>query len=257
MRDNPAAESTSRLSPYLRFGEISPRQVWHAVAVRAADASKAAEVDVDKFCAELGWREFSYYLLHHHPDLADKNFRAEFDAMLWRTDAKAAKAWQRGRTGYPLVDAGMRELWGTGWMHNRVRMVAASFLTKHLLIDWREGERWFWDTLVDADSANNAASWQRVAGSGADAAPYFRIFNPLRQSQTFDPEGRYIRRWLPELRAAPDATVHNPPKGDFAKLSCADCRPRRRTPKGACQLYLNLDRAPEPTGTRLSTIVVC
>ena len=164
----------------MRFGEIGPRQVWHAAA-RAAEDGTAPHGDVEKFLSELGWREFSYHLLFHHPDLATANFDTRFDAFPWAKNAKALRAWQRGRTGYPIVDAGLRELWHTGVMHNRVRMIAASFLIKHLLVDWRQGEQWFWDTLVDADPANNAASWQWVAGSGADAAPYFRIFNPVLQ----------------------------------------------------------------------------
>ena len=207
-RDRPDLSVTSGLSPHLRFGEISPRQVWHAVA-RAAEDGTAPHGDVEKFLSELGWREFSYHLLFHNPDLATANFDDRFDAFPWAKDTKALRAWQRGRTGYPIVDAGLRELWHTGVMHNRVRMIAASFLIKHLLIDWRQGEQWFWDTLVDADPANNAASWQWVAGSGADAAPYFRIFNPVLQGAKFDPEGTYVRRWVPEL--AKLSTQAHPP----------------------------------------------
>lgn len=194
--DRPDLEATSRLSPHLGFGEVGPRQVWSAAL--AAEARGAPAGDVDKFLSELGWREFNHQLLFHHPDLADTNLKAGFDPP-WRRDPAAFEAWTRGRTGYPLVDAGMRELWATGFMHNRVRMVAASFLIKHLLIDWREGERWFWDTLVDADAASNPANWQWVAGCGADAAPWFRIFNPTLQAGKFDPEGAYVRRWIPEL----------------------------------------------------------
>jgi deoxyribodipyrimidine photo-lyase len=198
-RDRPDRHGTSKLSPYLRFGNISARQIWHAVQA-AANSGRASQIrSPDKFLAELGWREFNYHLLFHYPELATRNFQPRFDAMPWRKDSKALRAWQHGRTGYPLVDAGMRELWTTGWMHNRVRMVAASFLVKHLLIDWREGEAWFWDTLVDADHANNAANWQWVAGTGADAAPYFRVFNPTLQAEKFDPDGAYVRRWIPEL----------------------------------------------------------
>ncbi|HLY57348.1 MAG TPA: deoxyribodipyrimidine photo-lyase [Stellaceae bacterium] len=199
-RDRPGESATSRLSPYLRFGNLSARQVWHAATAQASG----------KFLEELGWREFSYHLLYHHPDLACRNLQPQFDAMPWRSDGTALRAWQRGLTGYPIVDAGMRELWATGWMHNRVRMIAASFLAKHLLIDWREGEAWFWNTLVDADPANNPASWQWVAGSGTDAAPYFRIFNPVLQGERFDPDGRYVRRWVPELAALPSQTIHQP-----------------------------------------------
>ena len=206
-RDRPDRPSTSRLSPHLRFGEISPRQIWHAVQMAAGmDGGR----DVAKFLAELGWREFSYHLLFHWPDLADANFQNRFDAFPWREDKTLLAAWQKGRTGYPIVDAGMRQLWRTGWMHNRVRMVAASFLVKHLRIDWRAGERWFWDTLVDADPASNPASWQWVAGSGADAAPYFRIFNPMLQGAKFDPRGDYVRRWVPELADLPAEVIHAP-----------------------------------------------
>ncbi|MBX3455542.1 deoxyribodipyrimidine photo-lyase [Ferrovibrio sp.] len=208
-RDRPDLPGTSRLSPHLHFGEISPRQIWHAARMRE-DAGSLPSSDLAKFLSEIGWREFSHHLLFHFPDLPSRNFRPEFDAFPWRTDKKLLQAWQRGRTGYPIVDAGMRELWQTGWMHNRVRMIVASFLVKHLGQDWRNGEAWFWDTLVDADAANNAASWQWVAGSGADAAPYFRIFNPMLQGERFDPAGVYIRRWLPELSALPDAWLHKP-----------------------------------------------
>lgn len=218
-RDRPDKAGTSRLSPYLRFGQISVRQIWHAV--RAADAAgKAASADCEKFLAELGWRDFSYSLLFHQPDLASRNVRSEFDAMPWRVDGDALHAWQRGMTGYPIVDAGMRELWATGWMHNRVRMIVASFLTKHLLLDWRHGEEWFWDTLVDADPASNAQNWQWVAGSGADAAPYFRIFNPVLQGEKFDPDGDYVRRWVPELAHLPPTVIHHPladPKARYPK----------------------------------------
>jgi len=203
-RDLPAVPATSRLSPYLAFGEISPRQIWHAATMRGMSAA------TEKFLTELGWREFSYNLLFHHGDLGRRNFRPEFDSFPWIDEEEKLEAWRRGRTGYPIVDAGLRELWTTGWMHNRVRMIAASFLTKDLLIDWRAGERWFWDTLVDADPANNAMGWQWVAGSGADAAPYFRIFNPVLQGEKFDPRGDYVRRWIPELGALPTEHIHKP-----------------------------------------------
>lgn len=197
-RDRPDIPGTSRLSPHLRFGEISPFQVWHA-AKMVADSTPARARDVEKFLSEIGWREFCYHLLGQHPDLATENIDKRFDKFPWRTDGKALRAWQQGVTGYPIVDAGMRQLWQTGWMHNRVRMVVASFLVKHLLIDWREGEQWFWDTLVDADPANNPASWQWIAGCGADAAPYFRVFNPTIQSEKFDPKGDYVRKFVPEF----------------------------------------------------------
>jgi deoxyribodipyrimidine photo-lyase len=188
-RDIPAAEATSRLSPHLHHGEVSARQVWHTV--RDA-AGRAAE----PFLRQLAWRDFAHHLLYHFPHTTEAPLRPAFAEMPWRHDAEGLQDWQRGRTGYPLVDAGMRQLWETGWMHNRVRLVAASFLTKHLLIDWREGARWFWDTLVDADLANNSLGWQWVAGSGADAAPYHRIFNPTAQADRFDGDGRYRDRWL-------------------------------------------------------------
>ena len=166
--------------------------------------------DVETFRKELAWREFSYHLLFHNPKLHCESFRPEFDAFEWRSAPAALKAWQRGQTGYPIVDAGMRQLWQTGWMHNRARMIAASFLIKDLLIDWRAGEKWFWDTLVDADAANNPANWQWVVGSGADAAPYFRMFNPVLQGEKFDPEGNYVRHYVPELAKLPDRYVHRP-----------------------------------------------
>lgn len=228
-RDRPDVEGTSRLSPYLAFGEISPRQCWFAVksaAGRMTHADKGAEV----FLKELAWREFSAHLLHHWPTFPKTAFREEFADFRWRKDADHLSAWQRGRTGYPIVDAGMRELWATGWMHNRVRMIVASFLIKDLLLPWQEGEAWFWDTLVDADLANNAANWQWVAGSGADAAPYFRIFNPVKQGETFDPDGAYVRRWVPELARLPDKVIHAPwlaPQNvlDAADVSIGDSYP--------------------------------
>jgi deoxyribodipyrimidine photo-lyase len=209
-RDNPAEGGVSRLSPHLRFGEISPRQI--VAAIREADAQNAKVArGADKFLSEILWREFDYHLLFSHPDVARVNLQPRFDGMPWRDPpAHELAAWRRGRTGYPLVDAGMRELWATGYMHNRVRMVAASFLVKHLLIDWRIGEDWFWDTLCDADPANNPLNWQWVAGCGADAAPYFRIFNPVLQGEKFDAGGEYVRRWAPELAALPDKWIHRP-----------------------------------------------
>lgn len=208
-RNSPHVEGTTRLSPHLRFGEISPGQV-----ICAAKAAVAARPELgpaeEKLTFEVAWREFHYHLLAHAPDLAARPLRPAFERFPFRTDPKGLAAWTGGRTGYPIVDAGLRQLWVTGWMHNRVRLIAASFLVKHLLIDWREGERWFWDTLVDADPANNPASWQWVAGAGIDAAPYFRIFNPVSQGERFDPEGAYVRRWVPELAAVPDRYIHQP-----------------------------------------------
>jgi deoxyribodipyrimidine photo-lyase len=220
-RDRPDRDGTSRLSPHLRFGEISPRQVWHAARFAAA-ARPATTPGIDKFMSELGWREFSRHLLYDRPDLADRNLQATFDGFPWRNDDAGLRAWQRGRTGYPIVDAGLRQLWHSGTMHNRVRMVVASFLVKHLLIDWRLGERWFWDTLVDADVANNPASWQWIAGSGADAAPYFRVFNPVLQGEKFDPEGDYVRRWVGELAALPAPLIHRPWSATPVELASAD-----------------------------------
>ncbi len=209
-RNRPDLPNTSNLSPHLRFGEISPRQIVQSVEA-AHDAGAVRVGDVDKFLSEIGWREFAYHLLFHHPDLATRNFSSRFDEFPWAAaDPVVLRAWQRGQTGYPIVDAGMRQLWQTGTMHNRVRMVTASFLTKHLMIDWRVGEAWFWDTLCDADPANNPASWQWVAGSGADAAPYFRIFNPVLQGERFDPKGDYVRSFVPELAAMPDKWLHQP-----------------------------------------------
>ena len=210
-RNRPDLEHVSRLSPYLRFGMISPRQVWHAaVAACASGQSRASDKDLTTFQSELGWREFSYHLLYHNPDLAQRNYQARFDDFPWSGTKAHLRAWQKGLTGYPIVDAGLRELWQTGFMHNRVRMIVASFLIKHLMIDWRQGEDWFWDTLFDADCASNPASWQWVAGSGADAAPYFRIFNPILQGERFDPKGAYVRRFVPELAALPDDVIHKP-----------------------------------------------
>ncbi len=208
-RNRPDKPGTSRLSPHLHFGEISPQQCWHAVEDRLAGDEHGARGG-RSFLRELVWRDFSYHLLFHWPALPSKAFRPEFENFPWNSDNEALKAWQQGKTGYPIVDAGMRELWETGWMHNRVRMITASFLIKHLLLPWQDGEAWFWDTLVDADLANNAASWQWVAGSGADAAPYFRIFNPILQGKKFDPEGDYVRRYVPELAKLGVDHLHTP-----------------------------------------------
>jgi deoxyribodipyrimidine photo-lyase len=213
-RDIPSVRGTSRLSPHLAFGEVTPVQIF--AAVRQSDKAGAV-----KFRKEIGWREFSYHLLFHNPHLHEHSFRPEFEGFTWRGDGQATKAWQTGMTGYPIVDAGMRELWRTGWMHNRVRMITASFLIKDLMIDWREGERWFWDTLVDADPANNPASWQWVAGSGADAAPFFRIFNPVLQGEKFDPHGDYVRRYVPEIAGLPDRYIHRPWEAPAALLTHA------------------------------------
>ncbi|MBB37130.1 MAG: deoxyribodipyrimidine photolyase [Hirschia sp.] len=208
-RDIPSIDATSRLSPYLHFGEISANAIWMTVT-SAIEAGEVNEQAARKFLSELAWRDFSYHLLYHYPTLPNENYQSKFDRFPWRDDEAALIAWQSGKTGYPIVDAGMRQLWATGWMHNRVRMVVASFLTKHLLIHWKAGEDWFWDTLVDADHANNAASWQWVAGSGADAAPFFRIFNPITQGEKFDPDGDYVRRWIPEIAELDNKWLHSP-----------------------------------------------
>ncbi len=203
-RNFPSRLKVSRLSPYLHFGEISPNQVWHAIRAVGDDQN------VDHFCSELGWREFSHNLLYHFPGLPRENLQVRFNNFPWQDNGEYLENWQKGMTGYPIVDAGMRELWQTGLMHNRVRMIVGSFLVKNLLLHWHHGERWFWDCLVDADLANNSASWQWIAGCGADAAPYFRIFNPVTQAQKFDPDGHYIRRYVPELAALPNKYLFSP-----------------------------------------------
>ncbi len=203
-RNFPAKPYVSRLSPYLHFGEVSPNQLWQTVQ------SVGQDTQSDHFCKELGWREFSYSQLYYHPELPRKNLQAKFDAFPWSQNESALVAWQRGQTGVPMVDAGMRELWQTGYMHNRVRMIVGSFLVKNLRLHWTHGERWFWDTLVDADLANNSASWQWIAGCGADAAPYFRIFNPVTQGQKFDPKGAYVRNFIPELSKLEDKYLFSP-----------------------------------------------
>ena len=211
-RNRPDINGTSRLSAYLHFGQISPRQILDKTTRMVNINSQQGIVsNTDAFVRELGWREFAYHLLYHFPHTVDRPLYEHFDKFPWETNySKKLRAWQQGRTGIPLVDAGMRELWQTGWMHNRIRMIVASFLTKNMLIPWQEGSRWFWDTLVDADLANNTLGWQWTAGCGADAAPYFRIFNPVTQAQKFDPVGRYIRQWVPEIAELPDKYLAQP-----------------------------------------------
>ncbi|MGY9016449.1 MAG: cryptochrome/photolyase family protein, partial [Rhodospirillales bacterium] len=210
-RNLPGVSGTSRLSPHLHFGEISPRQIWTAVVSSAlARTGNPMPGSVETYLSEIAWREFSYHLLFHFPELPSEPIRNEFAYFQWRDDPEGLSAWKRGLTGFPIVDAGMRQLWATGWMHNRVRMIVASFLVKDLLIDWRIGGEWFWDTLVDADLASNSASWQWVAGCGADAAPYFRVFNPILQGAKFDPNGAYVREWVPELAKLSDRLIHAP-----------------------------------------------
>ena len=203
-RDDPSGLNVSKLSPYLHFGEISPRQIWKSVNQIPSD------VNADHFCSELGWREFSYSQLYFNPQLPQENLQTKFDRFPWKNDEGKLSAWQKGLTGIPMVDAGMRELWQTGYMHNRVRMITGSFLVKNLLLHWHYGRDWFWDCLVDADLANNSAGWQWIAGCGADAAPYFRIFNPITQGQKFDSEGKYVRRFVPELANLPTKYLFNP-----------------------------------------------
>ena len=213
-------EGVSRLSPHLHFGEIGPRQVWAAVR-SAADHGYLAQAEAETYQKELIWREFNYSLLFHNPQITHRPFNAAFADFAWAKNSSGFRAWTKGATGFPVVDAGMRQLWSTGWMHNRARMIVASFLVKDLLIDWREGEAWFWNTLVDADLANNVGNWQWVAGSGADAAPFFRIFNPMLQGAKFDPKGDYVRRWVPELAKLSAADIHQPWTVDASTLARA------------------------------------
>lgn len=220
-REFPGVEGTSKLSPHLHFGELSPRQVWNAVTMALGARGGGLDAGAECFLRQLLWREFCHHLLFERPNLATAPLRQEFANFPWREDTAALEAWQQARTGYPIVDAGMRELYATGWMHNRVRMVAASFLVKHLLISWQSGAAWFWDTLVDADHANNTANWQWVAGCGADAAPYFRIFNPVLQGRKFDADGAYVKAWVPELAKLPNARIHEPWKASKAELDKA------------------------------------
>jgi deoxyribodipyrimidine photo-lyase len=217
-RDIPGQAATSRLSPHLHWGEISPWQVWEAVAQAKGHAGVA------KYRRELIWREFAAHLLWHRPELVDQPLHQEFADLPWRNDKTAETAWRRGRTGIPIVDAGLRQLWHIGWMHNRVRMIVASLLVKHLLIPWQQGEAWFWDTLVDADLANNCVNWQWVAGCGTDAAPFFRIFNPVLQGKKFDPCGYYVRQWVPELAKLPNPHIHEPWAASQAVLHAADVK---------------------------------
>ena len=203
-RNNPSKNYVSRLSPYLHFGEISPNQIWYEVK------SIGDDKHIDHFCSELGWREFSYSQLYNNPDLPTKNLQPKFNAFPWAKNSLLLGAWEKGLTGVPMIDAGMRQLWQTGYMHNRVRMIVGSFLVKNLRLHWHNGERWFWNTLVDADLANNSASWQWIAGCGADAAPYFRIFNPVIQGKKFDPDGNYVRKFVPEISSLPDKYLFSP-----------------------------------------------
>lgn len=242
-RNFPASPNVSRLSPHLHFGEISPHQIWTEAQRRGIEQD--AGENLDCFLSELGWREFSYSLLYHHPTLMRKNLQQKFDPFPWQNDEALLLAWQRGETGFPLIDAGMRELWQTGYMHNRVRMVAGSFLVKNLLSHWHRGEDWFWDCLVDADLAANSASWQWIAGCGADAAPYFRVFNPVSQSERFDPQGLYIRRYIPEIAALPDKYLHNPSAAPASTLKEAGIELGRDYPEAIVDLMISRERALE------------
>lgn len=238
-RDFPSQTHCSRLSPYLHWGQISPNQVWH----RAKQAFPQGGADLDHFLRELAWREFSYSLLYHVPDLPEREFQPQFEAFEWVHNSDGLRCWQTGQTGIPIVDAGMRELWQTGYMHNRVRMIAASFLVKNLGVDWRLGQAWFWDCLMDADLANNSASWQWVAGCGADAAPYFRVFNPVLQAQKFDPQGIYIRRWVPELADLPDKYLPCPWEAPGSQLATANIRLAETYPLPMVDLKQSRSRA--------------
>lgn len=239
-RDVPAAQRVSRLSPYLHFGQLGPREVLAACTT----AGQAA----DAFVRELGWREFAHHLLYHFPHTADQAMDTRFDAFPWRQDAAQLAAWQRGETGIPLVDAGMRQLWATGWMHNRVRMVVASFLTKNLLLPWQAGARWFWDTLLDADLASNTLGWQWTAGCGADAAPYFRVFNPVRQGERFDPRGAYVRQWVAELDGVPDKWIHQPWEASSSVLEEAGVHLGDNYPRPLVDLRASRQRALDAWG---------
>jgi deoxyribodipyrimidine photo-lyase len=240
-RNRPDQRNVSRLSPHLHFGELSPQQVWQATEALSGDAAVADELD--HFRSELGWREFSHSLLFHWPEITRKNLQRKFDRFPWDNDAQLLRAWQRGQTGYPIVDAGMRELWQTAYMHNRVRMIVGSFLVKNLLLHWHHGEDWFWDTLVDADLANNSASWQWIAGCGADAAPYFRIFNPVTQGQKFDPNGDYVRQYVPELAALPNKFIHSPWLASAEVLAEAEVSLGENYPAPVVDLKASRERA--------------
>ena len=238
-RNFPSKPYVSRLSPHLRFGEISPNQVWHTLVNMGDDKN------INHFCSELGWREFSYNLLYHNPDLPKRNLQSKFDNFPWQENRMALKAWQKGQTGVPMVDAGMRELWQTGYMHNRVRMIVGSFLVKNLRLHWHHGERWFWDTLVDADLANNSASWQWIAGCGADAAPYFRIFNPITQGEKFDPNGDYIRSYVPEISNLPNKYLFCPWEAPASVLDSSGIKLGQTYPEPIINIRVSREKALE------------
>jgi deoxyribodipyrimidine photo-lyase len=241
-RDRPDRDGTSRLSAHLHFGEISVRQIWHEV--------RRDRPAADPYLRQIGWREFSYHLLFHYPHTPREALRPAFRRFAWRVDGAGLRAWTRGMTGYPMVDAGMRELWHTGWMHNRVRMLAASFLVKHLMLPWQEGAAWFWNTLVDADLANNTMGWQWSAGCGADAAPYFRIFNPVTQGERFDPDGEYVRRWVPELARVSNQWIHKPWEAPVPLLSEAGVELGKNYPRPMVEHAAARKRALAALGAR-------
>ncbi|MEE2774589.1 MAG: deoxyribodipyrimidine photo-lyase [Pseudomonadota bacterium] len=238
-RNLPADKLVSRMSPHLRFGEISPNQLWYSVRGGVEDEN------IEHFCSELGWREFSYSQLFYNPDLPERNLNKKFDKFPWVDDSNLLTAWKKGLTGIPMVDAGMRELWQTGYMHNRSRMIVGSFLVKNLGLHWRHGERWFWDTLVDADLANNSAGWQWIAGCGADAAPYFRVFNPVLQGQKFDANGRYVRHFVPEIASLPNEFLFNPWDADEIVLKRSNIDLGRTYPRPIVDLKVSRESALE------------
>lgn len=248
-RDYPAIDGVSRLSPHLHFGEVSPHQIWHAVSKNMEKQKNSnAMANAEGYLRQLIWREFSYHLLYHAPNLPEKPWNKRFTDFPWQRSDSTFENWKLGKTGYPIVDAGMRELWQTGWMHNRVRMIVGSFLVKNLLIDWRAGEDWFWDTLVDADLGNNASGWQWIAGCGADAAPYFRIFNPILQSKKFDPDGVYIRKYVPEIKDLPNNLIHTPWKASPIELKSANISLGVTYPRPIVDINQSRDRALEAYG---------
>ena len=241
-RNFPNRKNVSRLSPHIHWGEISPNTIWHRVwSLQQLNTNKFQ--DTDTFLSEMGWREFSYYLLFYFPDLPRKNLQTKFDKFSWDNNTSFLKAWKSGQTGYPIVDAGMRELWSTGYMHNRLRMIVGSFLVKNLLLHWHEGEKWFWDCLVDADLASNSAGWQWIAGCGADAAPYFRIFNPITQGLKFDPDGHYIRKFVPEISQLPNKYLFNPWEAPSDVLKKANINLGENYPKPIVDIKISRERA--------------
>jgi deoxyribodipyrimidine photo-lyase len=239
-RNFPSKNNVSRLSPHLHFGEISSNYIWYKIK---SQESRRCIQDIDHFCSELGWREFSYYLLYHFPYLPKQNLNSKFNVFPWKEDKKMLELWQKGKTGIPIIDAGMRELWETGYMHNRVRMIVGSFLVKNLLLHWKYGERWFWNCLVDADLANNSASWQWIAGCGADAAPYFRIFNPVTQGQKFDSTGSYTRKFVPEIAKLPDKYLFSPWEAPDNILNAAEVVLGKDYPNPIVDLQMSRNRA--------------